>query len=220
MSLTLFDPDGSSLRMCLLSALAEQTGFSGTWRESVTPAGRSWWVLTILERPTAASECSSLPDEWQTATASMMPSRRQVGASTREPLLPDQAEKHWPTATVTIPGGNRELHMERKRKLVASGKQMGISCSVLNYEAEDFPRVNWPTAGANDHKGTAKVGQRRGQLDEAPEQIFPPVHQTSHDGEWCLNFTRGLHRPRLNPWFVEWLMGFPSGWVAAGDDAL
>ena len=28
----------------------------------------------------------------------------------------------------------------------------------------------WPTPGANDHKGTAKLGQRRGQLDEAAEQ--------------------------------------------------
>lgn len=38
---------------------------------------------------------------------------------------------------------------------------------------------NWPTPGANDHKGSAKEGQRRGQLDEATEQKFsrpdPPI---------------------------------------------
>lgn len=32
---------------------------------------------------------------------------------------------------------------------------------------------SWPTAGANDYRGTAKEGQRRGQLDEAAEQIWP-----------------------------------------------
>lgn len=32
--------------------------------------------------------------------------------------------------------------------------------------------VRWPTPEANDHKGSAQEGQRRGQLDEAAEQIW------------------------------------------------
>ena len=31
---------------------------------------------------------------------------------------------------------------------------------------------SWPTAGANDHKGSSQPGQRRGQLDEAAEQMW------------------------------------------------
>jgi hypothetical protein len=137
--------------------------------------------------------------------------------------------------------------------------------------------TNWPTAGANDYKGTA----REGQLDEAAEQIwmtpaadsfrsrggdrkhemgldqqarsemwttpraitggaesaerkqelgrtqsgggdlqsqcetFPtprPGPATSNAGEPSSNHSRSLRR-RLNPLFVEWLMGFPFGWT-------
>lgn len=61
----------------------------------------------------------------------------------------------------------------------------------------------WPTAGAHDYKGSARLGQRRGQLDEAAEQIFPRLHE----------IPRQSRRLRLNPRFVEWLMGIPIGWT-------
>jgi len=51
----------------------------------------------------------------------------------------------------------------------------------------------WPTASASDWKGSTKPGQRRRQLTE---KIEP-------------------HNPgRLNPEWVEMLMGFPAGWTA------
>ena len=70
----------------------------------------------------------------------------------------------------------------------------------------------WPTAGANDWKGTAKVGQRRWQLDEAAEQKFPsfrPDLAPSNNGSASSKSPR-----RLNPLFVEWLMGWPIGWTS------
>jgi hypothetical protein len=70
----------------------------------------------------------------------------------------------------------------------------------------------WPTAGANDHKGSATEGQRRGQLDEAAEQIFllrVPA-PTNGDPSW----REGLSsRRRLNPGFAAWLMGMPWWWT-------
>jgi hypothetical protein len=75
-----------------------------------------------------------------------------------------------------------------------------------------------PTPGANDWKGTAKEGQRRGQLDEAAEQKWSlrtdvsrfshPAPLISTDGEPSSKSTR-----RLNPLFVTLLMGLPLGWV-------
>lgn len=41
----------------------------------------------------------------------------------------------------------------------------------------------WPTAGANDHKGSAKPGQRRGQLDEAAEQLWKTPRTLTGGGE-------------------------------------
>lgn len=52
MSLTLFDQRGCLLRTCLLSALGERIGYSGTWNNSATPAGRWWWVLSTSAHPT------------------------------------------------------------------------------------------------------------------------------------------------------------------------
>ena len=50
----------------------------------------------------------------------------------------------------------------------------------LQTQVDDFPALARPTPGAHDHKGTAKEGQRRGQLDEAAEQKW----QTPSSSEW------------------------------------
>jgi len=105
----------------------------------------------------------------------------------------------------------------------------------------------WPTPGANDHKGSAKDGQRRGQLDEATEQhwqtpatdsfrsrggdrkdemgldqqarVFPsfrPDQEHAPSGSESCGTSRTSRpqlRARLNPRFVEWLMGWPLGWT-------
>ena len=101
----------------------------------------------------------------------------------------------------------------------------------------------WPTPGANDHKGSAKDGQRRGQLDEATEQKwqtpatdsfrsrggdrkdemgldqqargFPcslPDQATAPSGSESCEPAQ-TSRPRLNPAFVEWMMGLPINWT-------
>ena len=55
----------------------------------------------------------------------------------------------------------------------------------------------WPTPAASDNKGSTGRGCRRRQLAEA---VALTVQETG---------------PTLypNPVFVEWLMGFPAGWV-------
>ncbi len=73
----------------------------------------------------------------------------------------------------------------------------------------------WPTPGANDHKGSAKPGQRRGQLDETAEQGSVnghPLPATWLDGPESSQ-SGPTSRRRLNPRFVEWLMGWPEGTV-------
>ena len=60
--------------------------------------------------------------------------------------------------------------------------------------------LSWPSPGANDWKGSSVVGQRQGQLDEAVER------------KWATPQRPSGHRQRLNPRWVEALMGFPVGW--------
>src|SRR3990172_7397467 len=54
------DQLGLALRTVLGCELEALTGRSLSWRHSTTPAGRSWWVLTTLARPTSESVCGSL----------------------------------------------------------------------------------------------------------------------------------------------------------------
>lgn len=74
---------------------------------------------------------------------------------------------------------------------------------------------HWPWAGGNDWKGTSKPGQRRGQLDEAAEQLYPislPVPETSQDGSESSPSTPPSRQ--LNPRFAAWLMGWDPGWTS------
>jgi hypothetical protein len=114
------------------------------------------------------------------------------------------AASKWPTPRA-ITGGAESA--QRKQELGRSRS----GGSDLQAEAQ-----NWPTPGANDHKGTAKVGQRRGQLDEAAEQKFQtspylPGPPAPKETGATSPSTSGL---RLNHLFVEWLMGFPFGWIS------
>ena len=74
----------------------------------------------------------------------------------------------------------------------------------------------WPTPTASDWKGQSQPGQRRGTLSEAVEE-----HPC-----WTLHFSRPAGDPhygqklskedsrrRLNPDFVDWLMGLPPAWT-------
>lgn len=64
-------------------------------------------------------------------------------------------------------------------------------------------------------------GTIRNRIDQLPRAAFEWARQTAlaysrpdltteKDGTQSLN--PGL---RLNPWFVEWLMGWPTGWTAS-----
>lgn len=65
----------------------------------------------------------------------------------------------------------------------------------------DAVRKTWPTPTASDHKGSTGKGSRRGTTAEA-------VHPLTEHGQ-----TGATLYP--HPTFVEWLMGFPAGWVTA-----
>lgn len=72
--------------------------------------------------------------------------------------------------------------------------------------------ANWPSATASDWKGSGPAmersdGKMRGdRLDYAAERLFSPQAQTIPDGRKSSETAR-----TLNPLFVEWLMGWPTG---------
>jgi hypothetical protein len=66
--------------------------------------------------------------------------------------------------------------------------------SLTDFVRQDGGRGRIPTPAATDWKGSAKEGQRRGQLTDPAMGVVPAGG-------------------RLNPTWVEWLMGWPLGWT-------
>lgn len=271
MSLMLFDPVGSLLRTSLLCVHAALTGFSSHWRESATPAGRSWWVLMTSGLHTDASVSSS-SDCWSTPTASQFTSTSVANGKVM--LLPRQAAEGWPTpmrrdGELSGLAADPDHWRVRRDAKALQGINLQYALTIATKD--------WPTAAARDVKGTYRTlvrsdGKLRGDLlpDAAglwptpramtggpesalrkqelgrtesgggdiqaavsdwppqlaaipgstpPCSVFVPGHHsrldpmTTNAGRWCCAFALNLPQRRLNPWFVEWLMGFPCGWL-------
>lgn len=207
-----------SNRVCAFSRMCPAISLWGLMRSPMT---LSDWVTDLrlvclrrqrLAQATSESGCSS----WPTAKANDAEKRGNVSA-TKYPELVSAAQQ-WITPTV-----NNQTRVNN-----------GTGPSLTTQS------TNWPTAGTNDHKGTAKLGQRRGQLDEAAEQVWstPIAHNASHNASDKSGNNSDLARDaqifhssrpvqpnttdggesskqtrRLNPRFVEWLMGWPIGWT-------
>ena len=62
----------------------------------------------------------------------------------------------------------------------------------------DNPKKQWPTPTASDHKGSGPTNIRKDGKDRKKDRLDYAVEQKSGT---------------LNPTWVEWLMGLPTGWT-------
>lgn len=150
------DPFACSLRMSLRSELAALTGCSMTWKDSGTPARRSWWVLSMSARPIDGIESGSL--------------------------------QGWATPVARPAGGTPEQFLDRKRKAVANGSQMGIALSDLNLQVQAVAAKQWPTPhGMSNEDKDRPNGPTGNELGRAVtrEQWPTPTaspHQANRNG--------------------------------------
>jgi hypothetical protein len=140
---------------------------------------------------------------------------RFAGNDPRRPSYKD-AKGLWPTPTAG------DAKSSGSRNLEGSKANPGVSLTdAVLFGDSTTPRTRWPTPAATDHKIVSKPGQRRGQLGEAVRFATP----TTRDGRNNANNSRfederrGLELNaqvggKLNPRWVEWLMGYPIGWVS------
>ncbi len=118
------------------------------------------------------------------------------------------AATKWPTPN-TPSGGGRTTNVggysEDGRRQKKSGK------TTLNLQVDQ-----WPTPQAKDFRSgetLQEYGNSR-PLNEAALKFSHPVPVLTTSGE-KLSETRRILRPRLNPAFVCWLMGWPTFWTRA-----
>lgn len=202
-----YGPDGSLVKTSQDLFGSDSTPYSGRLPKWGMMYRGELFELTKWEPPIDASEYSSSLGWPQTPMASdgeggMMEVRsdahgkyklRDYGAS-----WPNM--ENWPT--ITASEGTKNAGRRR------------ASDRVLNEEAK-----NWPTPAARDEKGAnappmqRKNATGRMQMNQLPNYVAHSSHlvpKTSTCGPEC----SPKHR-RLNPQFVEWLMGLPSCWTVA-----
>ena len=149
---------------------------------------------------------------WQTPLADDAANRKHGKWNSRgEPKLSAQV-KMWPTPNARDykgpPGKGAQMRGGRRSSLPAvvkywptptysdykgrgpKSKQQGLS-EVVKY---------WPTPTATSHKGWSKGHKRANKDDRLDYTVEREAHQTGNGG-------------RLNPTWVEWLMGWPIEWT-------
>lgn len=118
--------------------------------------GSCWRTLPLFS--VAAGENGSVPFSGRWPKAGTMRSGVLYGLRTLGITTGGSGCSFW--RSPSTPNGRGSQTPE---KVAAGGHTLHL---------EDMAE-NWPTAGANDWNGTAKPGQRLGQLDEAAEQNWP-----------------------------------------------
>ena len=192
-----FDPDGCWLRTFLASALQQRTRCSLIWTRRATPAGRSWWVLTTLERPIAGSASGS----WPTAKASDEKDGRRGADLRHGRQLAEEARRTWATASARdwrSGLASEETHARNARPLNEQVTRLSCEAGPPDPESSSGsgrPRDSWATPDASGQNWSHRTEHRK-----------LPLHRQV-----------GAARGSLNPDWVASLMGVPDGWLGGCD---
>lgn len=150
--------------------------------------------LRVQEARIKGNGCSSWPTAHENCTTGAGTQGREGG----ENLQTTAAAWATPTGRVHKDGNCKDANVPTNSLLgrQAPRTQLGQECS------SDGPnlRRQWPTAQANDSTNTANRTANRSN-----------PNSKHHDGITLVDAVREQGK-KLNPNFVEWLMGFPLGW--------
>jgi hypothetical protein len=193
-----YDPDTSSWKTHQCSLLGDLDEFSETWPQWGLMRDGECWEQRTLEQAIRGTEFG-LSEKWATPT-------------TMDKLPPKSPQALHKEATQARPGRNKPANLRDQ---------------VSNMQ-------NWPTPCATDYKGSGKTGALRDRLDYAVERGATK----SNNYTWPTPRTKGMcggsgaweqlkanttieearsmgagNGGKLNPTWVEWLMGWPLGWT-------
>lgn len=224
----------ASLQSSLESRLRAKTSMYGstlytlTWKPWVTPSGVFRSRLRASVRRT--SETGTIG--WPTPSCSndragneqsALSMTRADGSKVQQRLQDFALLAGWGTPLAQQANGTPEAFLERKRKSIARGAQMGVSLSDLNMQAQAF--CGWATPAARDWTSASasasaeflaeRLEQSRGKpLSEQAFTLIPdsPARLTA-TGAMLTGSDAGMESGgQLRPAHSRWLMGLPRAW--------
>jgi len=191
-----YDPGSSSWKTSLLSLLGDSTEYSETWPKSGTTQSGRAFELPTLELATEGSGFSL----WPTPIASDASGGPRKPDGKRGLNLKDM----WPTPDASVSNDGEDLQQwEQRRETLKAKGVNGNGCGTPLAVAARL----WPTPTAGDAKSS---GSRVGNPDTKAHPGTSLTDATVRTSE---------ARQRMNPAWVEQLMGFPAGWTDVGPPA-
>lgn len=144
----------AALSRCLANKLRQSTDWLGstlyrlTWKERITPSGRSIPALRASVRRTSDNACTG----WPTCTVNDSTGSKYAysrGNHQKKVLkLNGSADLcGWPTPAAHEPGGTPEQQLARKKDYKAKGVKIGVAVTHLSLVAQ---MAGWPTPCQQD----------------------------------------------------------------------
>ena len=217
-SLAKYDPATHSWRTRQCSLFEDLGECLETFPKSGMMQNGVLWELTMLELPTSERECGF----WRTPDTS-------AGGVVSDKQLEELANGNWKRPS----GSQKQLRLQdqvREPRLWptpnCSGMDGGSNSRKANKKRGIHQRL-YPTPTRSDDKGRGTNSKQQG-LPEIVRKLYPTP--TCHDAKAKLslsqNHQNGLGEvvhggmttlptktARLNPNWVEWLIGWPIGWT-------
>jgi len=203
-SLAKLSPDGSSWRTFQLCLLEEWTEFSETWPRSG------------MTRSTTAFQLQPLVPRTRGIASGLLPTPTEAVNMQSPSMLKWQAHRNlWPTPTANE--GNGAGHASQGSPNLRTMVERFPTPNARDYKDSGDTQGNrkspnlgtvaamWPTP-------TARLADERGPQIK---RYKDPQRSTDLDDAVAASGTPG----KLNPTWVEWLMGFPAGWTDLGASA-
>lgn len=200
-SLASYDPNTLSWRTSQLSLLEEWTPFSGRFPRSGMTRSGTLFQLQPLVRHTAVSGSGSLPTP-TTKANQMCPSMMSRGVACR-----NLREAMFPTPSASGMPCEGTVRLARKAWLdgAATLEEANAIAGRDVRDAQGKVPAMWPTPTACQGHNNSAMNSGSGGRELLQKAAASPEEASQMAGG------------RLNPTWVEWLMGFPLGWTDLGD---
>ena len=189
--LAIYDPNTQSWRMCEdILPLAEPRSLDSLPKSGMTRNG-VLYQQPVWEPIIDVNASSS----WPTPTASDHIERKstQQTDNSRHSLNLPAAVKRWPTPTTQEVEHPNAVWNEQMRRVSATGTTHSMNLA-------DAVKM-WPTPKSSDAKRGDSASERNRNTPCLPTEVHIQAGTTSQQ------------TGKLNPTWVEWLMGFPLGWT-------